>query len=247
MFCREVDINKWEIACVVGIPKENADFLNVSRLNACTWRLYISISLYILQAIKKHLENDKFTACASSTVNSVEENVHVSIQNCNEDWNAEEVQVYSTCIEVYSILSVKLYKATFYVVHGILFTWYTQGIQPEDIVEKCETKFTTKTFMVSSSRISPDDMCVSVTINGGQTPHIVERKASKRCSCQVFYYKEGINWWKIIFTFFPNEHTYNVSFIPGNIWGWYIVLCTCAHLLCPCTGLCCSYFVTNYV
>ena len=38
--------------------------------------------------------------------------MHVSIQNCNEDWNVEEVQVYSMCIEVYIILSVKLYKAT---------------------------------------------------------------------------------------------------------------------------------------
>ena len=104
----------------------------------------------------------------------------------------------------------------------------TQGIQPEDIVDRCETKFTTKTFMVSSSRISPDDMCVSMTINGGQTPSIVtvKRKASKRCYCQVFYYKERINCWKITFAFFP-EHMYNVSFIPGSIWGWYIVLHTC--------------------
>ena len=28
--------------------------------------------------------------------------MHVSIQNSKEDWNAEEVQVYSVCIEVYS-------------------------------------------------------------------------------------------------------------------------------------------------
>ena len=69
--------------------------------------------------------------------------------------------------------------------------------------------------MISSSLTSPDDMRVSMTINGGQTPRtvIVERKASKRCGCQVFYYREGINWWKITFAFFP-EHLYNVSFIP---------------------------------
>ena len=97
VFCHEVDINKWKIACVAYVPKENIDFLNVSRLNvcACTRRLYISISLYILQAIKKHLENDNFTECASSAVEvkSDEENVYVSIQNDNEGWNDEEVQV----------------------------------------------------------------------------------------------------------------------------------------------------------
>ena len=30
VFCHEVDINKWEIVCVVGIPKKNIDFFNVS-------------------------------------------------------------------------------------------------------------------------------------------------------------------------------------------------------------------------
>ena len=74
--------------------------------------------------------------------------------------------------------------------------------------------------MVSSSQTSPDDMCVSMTINGGQTPSTVtvEKKASKRCGCRVFYYKEGINCWKITFAFFPDERMYNVSFIPSNIW-----------------------------
>ena len=68
------------------------------------WSLPVSISLYILQTIKKHFESDNFTACTSTTVKvkSDEENVHVSIQNSKEDWNAEEVQVYSMCIEVYS-------------------------------------------------------------------------------------------------------------------------------------------------
>ena len=129
-----------------------------------------------------------------------------------------------------------MYKATFYVVNGILYSLDTQDLQLEDIADRCETKFTTKTFMVSSSQISPDNMCVSMIINGGQTPSTVtvERTASKRCYCQVFYCKEGINWWRIIFAFFPNKYMYNVSFIPGYIWGWYIVLHTWAHLLCPC-------------
>ena len=55
-------------------------------------------------------------------------------------------------------------------------------------------------------------MCVSVNINGGQTPHTVtvERKASRRCVCQVFYLWEGINCWKITFAFF-SEHLLDVS------------------------------------
>ena len=74
------------------------------------------------------------------------------------------------------------------------------------------TQSTTTTFIVSSSQTSPkDDMCVSINING-QTPHTVtvERKASRRYVCQVFYHREGVNWWKIIFAFFP-EHLLDVS------------------------------------
>ena len=112
-----------------------------------------------------------------------------------------------------------------------------QGIQPElqDIAERYETKFTTTTFIVSSSQTSPDDLqlCVSVATSEGQTPHIVivKRKASKRCGCQVFYYREGINWWKITYVFFP-EHFFNVSFMPGIYMHKVgIVLHACIHRL----------------
>ena len=73
--------------------------------------------------------------------------------------------------------------------------------------------YTTNTYTVSSGQTSPEyDMCVSVTINGGQTPHTVtvERKASRRCVCQVFYHREGLNYWKITFAFF-SEHLLDVS------------------------------------
>ena len=72
---------------------------------------------------------------------------------------------------------------------------------------------TTPRFIVSSSQTSPEyDMCVSVTINGGQTPHTVtvERKASRRCVCQVFYQREGLNCWKTTLVFCP-EHLLDVS------------------------------------
>ena len=93
----------------------------------------------------------------------------------------------------------------------------------EDITDKASS--TTTTFIVSSSQTSPEyDMCVSVTINGGQTPHTVtvERKASKRFVCQVFYHWEGINRWKTTFAFFP-EHLLDVS----NYHAIYILYRVC--------------------
>ena len=72
---------------------------------------------------------------------------------------------------------------------------------------------TTTTYVVSSSQTSPEyDMFVSVNINGRKTSSIVTvvRKASRRCVCQVFYQREGLNCWKITISFFP-EYLLNVS------------------------------------
>ena len=68
-------------------------------------------------------------------------------------------------------------------------------------------KGTVTTFIVSSGETSPDDLSFSVTLNGGQTPHTVtvERKASKRCVCQVFYHRVGINYWKTTLAFCPER------------------------------------------
>ena len=72
------------------------------------------------------------------------------------------------------------------------------------------TQSTTITYIVSASETSPKyNMCarVSVTINGEQTPHTVTvvKKASRKYACQVFYHWEGVNWWKMIFAFFPED------------------------------------------
>ena len=87
-----------------------------------------------------------------------------------------------------------------------------QGIQTqlEDITDK--VSFSTVTFIVSSSQTSPENMRVSVSIDGGLTlPTVtVERKASRWCVCQVFYHRERVNWWKITLTFF-SEHLLGVS------------------------------------
>ena len=70
--------------------------------------------------------------------------------------------------------------------------------QLEDIITD---KGTVTTFIVSSGETSPDDLSFSVTLNGGQTTVTVERKASRRCVCQVFYHREGINCWKTTLAF----------------------------------------------
>ena len=73
-------------------------------------------------------------------------------------------------------------------------------LQLEDIITD---KGTVTTFIVSSSQTSPDNLSFSVTLNGGQTPCTVtvERKASRKCVCQVFYNREGINCWKTTLAF----------------------------------------------
>ena len=68
---------------------------------------------------------------------------------------------------------------------------------------------TTTTFVVSSSKTTPPDLSLSVIING-QKSVTVERKASRRCICQVFCCREGLNCWRTTIAFFP-EHLLNVS------------------------------------
>ena len=87
-------------------------------------------------------------------------------------------------------------------------------VEVENHITDEKKPFRTSTlFIVSSNKIRPYDLCISffVTINGGQTPHTVTvvRKASKKCVCQVFYHKEGLNCWKVRFAFF-SEHLLDV-------------------------------------
>ena len=74
--------------------------------------------------------------------------------------------------------------------------------------------FAIQKFQVSSTHTSPNDLCLpmTVTLNGTETQHTISfrKNASKRCVCQVFYYKEGLNCWKITFAFFF-EHLLEVK------------------------------------
>ena len=70
------------------------------------------------------------------------------------------------------------------------------------------SKDTTTTFTVSSTETSPRDLSLSLAINGKEVT--VERKASRRCVCQGFCCREGLNCWKTTIAFFP-EHLLNVS------------------------------------
>ena len=74
--------------------------------------------------------------------------------------------------------------------------------------ENQQTLATTK-YVVSSTQTSPDDLSFSVTVNGIKQ-QTVKIKSSKRFVCQVFYYREEVNCWKIRFAFFL-EHLLDVS------------------------------------
>ena len=93
--------------------------------------------------------------------------------------------------------------------------------------ENQQTLATTK-YVVSSTQTSPDDLSFSVTVNGIKQ-QTVKIKSSKRFVCQVFYYREEVNCWKIRFAFFL-EHLLDVSnkimpmmtvVIYISIWQWW--------------------------
>lgn len=77
----------------------------------------------------------------------------------------------------------------------------------------------TRKFKVSSTQTSPNDLCLkmTVTLNGTETPHTItfRKNATKRCVCQVFYHKEGLNCWKIMFAFLY-EHLLEVKVSNNN-------------------------------
>ena len=159
--------------------------------------------MYVLQ-VKEHFEKTGYTSddkLVEIQVLSDDEKVTTTLQDITVGWRVKTVQVL--CIYVV------------YDMHNYSHDQLNQDGKAEVVDIPGEDKvlqFTTTTFIVSSSQTSPDDMCVSVNINGGQTPHTitVERKASRRCVCQVFYHWEGINCWKTTLAFF-SENLLNVS------------------------------------
>ena len=96
--------------------------------------------------------------------------------------------------------AIQITEDALYATFCVIINIQDNKLELEDIITDKET---VTTYIVSSSETSPDDLSFSVTLNGGQTPHTVtvERKASKRCVCQVFYHREGINCWKITLAF----------------------------------------------
>ena len=83
---------------------------------------------------------------------------------------------------------------------------------------------------VSSQQTSPRDdlnLSVCVTYNKkSQFPINSVKKACRMYNCQVFYHKEGFNYWKTTLKFFPikNVSKYNI--------GRYIGTCVVTHIKC---------------
>ena len=61
------------------------------------------------------------------------------------------------------------------------------------------------TLNVSSSQPSPHDLYLCVSVTGAKTEHPITsmKKARKKYACQVFYCKEGFNWWNAKIVFCP--------------------------------------------
>ena len=59
--------------------------------------------------------------------------------------------------------------------------------------------------------ITPPDFHIVATINSAQKKTIIKLKKEAlsvvECVCQVFYHREGINWWKVTLAFFPKEQS----------------------------------------
>ena len=55
---------------------------------------------------------------------------------------------------------------------------------------------------------------------------------SFQCVCQVFYHKEGTNWWKIKFAFCPREYL-DVSCIPVIMTIVYVAIGTGDESILP--------------
>ena len=85
-------------------------------------------------------------------------------------------------------------------------------VNDEETFVVVSSHVTTTTFIVSSSETSPPDLSLSLTINKEESVPF-ERKASRRCVCQVFCCREGLNCWKTTISFFP-EYLLDVSKIP---------------------------------
>ena len=68
----------------------------------------------------------------------------------------------------------------------------------------------------ASPTITPPDFHIVATINSAQKNTTIklnkEALSVVECVCQVFYHREGINWWKTTLAFFPKEQ-FTVSLV----------------------------------
>ena len=59
--------------------------------------------------------------------------------------------------------------------------------------------------------VTPPNFHIAATIGSAQKNTIIklnkEALSVVECVCQVFYHREGINWWKVTLAFFPKEQS----------------------------------------
>ena len=162
-----------------------------------------------IQEISERYTNDGYStdrSPGSVLVRSDKDDVDITNQI---GWEIERQQViiYNTCFMFFkcNVISLNIQEKKLL----------------EDINNNDEVPFvvapnhgTTTTFVVFSSKTSPPDLRLSLIINGRKSVPF-ERKASRRCACQIFCCREGLNCWRTNIAFFP-EHLLYVSTCTCN-------------------------------
>lgn len=88
------------------------------------------------------------------------------------------------------------------------FPWY---YDIQDCIAELQDMSNATTFIVSTSETSPNNLHLPITITGLVAEHTitVKKNANKMFVCQVFYHRNGTNWWTTTFAF-CHEHMLDV-------------------------------------
>ena len=168
--------------------------------------MILNTAIYVESNMKVDIPNSTLQFCvfllAYTQVPSNNDDC-VEVQNIAEGWSFEKQQV---------LIQLHIQCNLHHVAICIVQEYNTEMLNIIQNDKNQQTLATTK-FVVSSTQTSPNDLSFSVNLNGTKPQTVtVKKKASRRCVCQVFSHREGLNCWKITFAFFPDcEHLLDVS------------------------------------
>ena len=152
--------------------------------------------MQVKKQLRKKYKPDDLSKFVDLQVESDVSNVEVAVQSITAGWDWKPQVLY-------------LYMYMFYLVKVIyLHIDDMQDSKAEKVEDENMQLFNMTTLVVFPSQPSHNDLCLtlSVSVDGTETQTVtVERKASKKCVCQVFYHREGLNYWKTMIAFLPAD------------------------------------------